>query len=156
MLRFLIALVFVALAGNAAAGVAPTLQNMTVEEFLAYHAKLNSELETKQYDYVKDGKRRDIEKAQTTIRARLSGHQSMSELDDDARLAVFNAHEQVIAIMKDAELDKVTCKKLHQIGSRRPKLVCETERERRAIAERARGERVRNRACTDGLACSGI
>lgn len=133
---------------------APKLSNMSVDEFLAFHTKLSRDLTTRKYDYVNSRNRERIAKQQEQIRGVLAGHQSMSELDDADRTAVFNAHESVVAILNDAELDKVTCRRQHKMGSHLPTTVCQSERERRMLQDESRDQWVRGRAC-QGPNCNG-
>ena len=74
--------------------------------------------------------------------------QSLDELDADSRSKVFAAHQSVLAIMDDAELDKVTCKREHVMGSRMGKSVCTSERQRREASESSRDAMMRNRNCS--------
>lgn len=132
---------------------APKLSNMSVEQFLDYHTKLSRDLNSKKYDYVNRNNRDRIAKQQASIRELLSGHQSMSELNEVDRLAVFNAHESVVAIMNDASLDKVTCRRQHKMGSHRPETICTTAREQRLKSDESRDQFVRPKTCASGASC---
>lgn len=133
--------------------VAPQ-SGMTAKEFLAYHDKLERNLASKQYDYVNAANRARIAREQDAIRKSLAGHLSLDELDASARAKVVQSHENVLAIMDDAELDKVTCKREHKMGSRMGRAVCTSARERQQHADLARETITRNRTCT-GAGCSG-
>jgi hypothetical protein len=142
-----------AVATAATATVAtPKLQNMTAQEFLDYHASLQRDLQSRKFEHVSNRDRLAIEAAQGEIRAALAGQADMQALTPEARVAVFNAHEKVVAIMNDANLDRVTCKREHQLGSHRPRTVCFTERELRDMMERNRNERMRAGGC-EGPGC---
>jgi hypothetical protein len=135
------------------AGAAPHVRDMTAKEFLAYHDRLDRDLDKKQFDYVTSANRAKIEREQGVIRKTLEGHATLDELDESARTKVFNAHESVVAIMNDAELDKVTCKREHKPGSHMGRSVCTSARERRESSEAARETISRNRTCT-GADCN--
>jgi len=149
-----LALAFAAPALAASQGnvVAPQT-DMTVKEFLAYHDKLERNLGSKQYDYVNASNRARIAREQDTIRRSLAGHQSLGELDAATRTKVSASHENVLAIMDDAELDKVTCKREHKMGSRMGRTVCTSERQRQETMASGQDAIRRNRTCT-GAACS--
>jgi hypothetical protein len=141
------------LAASSGNVVAPQT-DMTAKEFLTYHDKLERNLGSKQYDYVNAANRARIAREQDAIRKSLSGHQSLDELDAASRAQVLQSHENVLAIMDDAELDKVTCKREHKMGSRMGRTVCISARERQQQADMARETITRNRTCT-GAECSG-
>jgi hypothetical protein len=128
--------------------------DMTAKDLLAYHDRLERNLDSKQYDYVNASNRARIAREQGAIRKSLSGHASLDELDAAARAKVMQSHESVLAIMDDAELDKVTCRREHKMGSRMGRTVCTSARERRQQADMARETITRNRTCM-GAECSG-
>jgi hypothetical protein len=126
----------------------PKLSNMSVAEFLDFHKKLARDLETKKYDHVGNRSRELVAKHQKKIRDTLYGRQTMADLEEIDRMAVFNAHESVVAILNDAELDKVTCRRQHKMGSRMPQTVCTTARERKMLQDESRDSIIRARACS--------
>jgi hypothetical protein len=134
---------------------APKVSNMTPREFLSYHASIARKLETKGFAHVDNEQRRDVAKAQAEIESVLDGKRSMDELSDAERLELFNAHEHVIAIMNDAELDRLICKREKKVGSHRGELVCHTKRQlQEARADKAQFRRTRT--CTPGQAGCGM
>jgi len=126
----------------------PKLSNMSVAEFLDFHAKVARDLQTKQYEHVNERNRELVAKEQKRIRDTLYGRQSLADLEELDRMAVFNAHESVVAIINDAELDKVTCRRQHKMGSRMPQTVCTTARERKQLQDESRTSFTRTRACS--------
>jgi hypothetical protein len=126
----------------------PKLSNMSVAEFLDFHTKLARDLETKKYEHVNNRNRDLVAKNQKKIRDTLYGRQSLADLAEIDRMAVFNAHESVVAILNDAELDKVTCRRQHKMGSRMPQTICTTARERKQVQDESRDSIVRARACS--------
>ena len=143
-----------ALAASQGSGVASArVADMSVKDFLTYHDRLERNLESKQYDYVNAANRAKIAREQDQIRKSLAGHQSLDELDAASRSKVVAAHEKVVAIMDDAELDKVTCKREHVMGSRMGKTVCTSARARQHAAEQGRDAIMRNRTCS-GADCN--
>jgi hypothetical protein len=154
VLAFVLALGASIAAAATATESAPTLQNMTVQEFLDYHASLQRDLQSRKFDHVSNRDRLAIEAAQNEIRTALAGQSDIQALPQEARVAVFNAHEKVVAIMNEANLDRVTCKREHQLGSHRPRTVCFTERELREMTARNRHERMRSGGC-EGPSCQG-
>ena len=92
-----------AFAASQGSGAAPHVANMTAQELLAYQDRIDRDLDKKQFDYVNSANRAKIEREQDVIRNTLAGHENLDELDENARMKVFNAHENVVAIMNDAE-----------------------------------------------------
>ena len=156
--RLLAALVFaVAFSTPALAdGIdAPKVSNMTPKEFISYHATVAKKLETKSFEHVDNEQRRDVASAQAEIKSVLDGKSSMEELSDAERIELFNAHEHVVSILNDAELDRRICKRVKKIGSNRGELVCTTKRAMQANnVDKAQMRRTRN--CSPGQAgCYG-
>jgi len=142
-----------AVAASQGSGATQQVATMTVKDFISYHDRLERNLGSKQFDYVNAANRARIAREQDAIRKSLAGHQSLDELDANSRSKVFAAHQSVLAIMDDAELDKVTCKREHVMGSRMGKSVCTSERARREAAESSRDAMMRNRNCS-GADCN--
>lgn len=151
------AVLLIAFGGSALAdstGIsAPRVKNMTVQEFTAFHAKLSDKLDTKAYAHVDNEQRRRFDAAQADIRSLLDGKASMAELTEDQRASLFNAHERVVAVMNDAELDRMICKRVQKIGSHRGELQCRTQRQIRDERESYQANKRRTRVCSGGLGC---
>lgn len=134
---------------------APKVSNMTPKEFLRYHSDVARKLESKSYEHVDNERRRDVASAQAEIRSVLDGKTTMDELTDAERIGLFNAHEHVVSILNDAELDRRICKRETKIGSHRGELVCTTKRAMQARNADKAGFR-RTRACNPGsVGCFG-
>ena len=73
------------------------------------------------------------------------------ETHDDASGTPSNPEESV------SKLDKKVCKQQHVVGSRRPRQVCQSERERRELAEQSQRNMMDRGACREGssVTCSG-
>jgi hypothetical protein len=134
---------------------APKVSNMTPKEFLKFHNDVARKLESKSYEHVDNERRRDVASAQAEIKSVLNGKRSMDELSDAQRIELFNAHEHVVSILNDAELDRRICKRETKIGSHRGELVCTTKRAMQARnADKANFRRTR--ACSPGsVGCFG-
>jgi hypothetical protein len=131
------------------------VENMNREQFLAYHSKLARDLETRKYEHVSNSSRDKIAESQAKIRQTLEGKASLEQLDSDERVRLFNAHEHVIAVLNDSELDRVVCKRQHQLGSHRPKLQCQTVREQQEIAAQQKLNNLKTRNCGSGESFTG-
>lgn len=138
--------------GTAASqGNTRSVRTLQLSEIVSYHDKLARELETSKYKHVTNSSRDRIAAAQETIKSTVADKRSMEDLAPGARSSVYDAHADVLAILQDAELDRVICKKRHQIGSNRPKLECQTKRESMDAASR---QQPRMRNCPAGNICS--
>jgi hypothetical protein len=131
---------------SAASAAGTSQSNMSVQDYLTYHDRLNRDLETKPFNYVTDASRAKVAAAQAQIHTVLQGKSSIAELSVENRTALVAAHDQVLAVMKDAELDKLECKNQHVMGSHRPKVVCQTKRERLALSDHSREQLRRSQA----------
>jgi hypothetical protein len=146
-----------AAAQGSSASTAPSTADMTPSQYLAWHDKLAQDLRTRSYDYVDAAHLAEISKAQGTIHRLLDGKQSLDQLSAEQRVELAAANDEVYAALDDAKLDKKVCKQQHVMGSRRPKLVCQTERERRELAEQSQRNLIKRGACQQGssVSCTG-
>jgi hypothetical protein len=117
---------------------APQVGNMDTSEFLAFHDAVRRDIESGRYGKLDARTRDTIDAQQRIIESRLDGGRQLEELNDDARLAVFNAHERVVALLNDDEAQRTICRREHQVGSHRPRVVCLTERDRDLAAQQNR------------------
>ncbi|HQW64168.1 MAG TPA: hypothetical protein PLZ17_05605 [Pseudomonadota bacterium] len=145
------------LAQGAAAGTEPSPTDMSPAQFLAWHDQLAQDLRTRRYDYVNAAHLAEISRAQGTIHRLLDGKQSLDELSADQRAELAAANAEIHASLDDAKLDKKVCKQQHVVGSRRPRQVCQSERERRELAEQSQRNMMDRGACREGssVTCSG-
>ncbi len=123
--------------GRAVPGT-PRLSNMPAEQFLRWHDEVDRKLRTTRYEHISVADLAEVDREQARIRRLVGSHASMDELSGDDQLAVFNAHERVVAILEDAEDDRVICRLRFIVGSHLPVSVCSTVGELRA-ASRALG-----------------
>jgi hypothetical protein len=152
-LAALLAVALPTFADNSA--TAPTVNNMSVQEFLAYHDGVAKKADTREFEALSRSERDQLAAAQGEIRAALAGKASMSELDDAGKLVVFNAHEKVVALVNKAEDERLVCVQKKRLGSHRHTLECRTVAQIREEREAARGERMRVGACDPRLGSCG-
>jgi hypothetical protein len=146
-----------ALAAGSPASAEPSATGRSPALYLAWHDKLAEDLRTRSFDYVNAAHLAEISKAQGTIHNLLDGKQSLDELSAEQHAELAEANDIVLASLDDAMLDKKVCKQQHVMGSRRPRQVCQSERERRELAEQSQRNMVKKGACTQGssVSCSG-
>lgn len=100
-------------------------------------------------------KRRDLtelQEAHSTMHRLLEGHDAPEELDNEDRIALFNAQHKITAIVGSDDKNRKICKRVAVTGSRVAAVECMTvaEREARArAASRMAGEAIRN-ICVPG------
>lgn len=129
--------------------------NMSVAEFLDWHEKVERRATTKAFDALSRTEREQLAAAQSELRGVLAGKQSMAELDDAGKIAVFNAHERVVALVEKAENERMVCEQKKRLGSHRHQLVCRTVGEIREGRQGAQRELLRTRTCDPSTGCSG-
>ena len=154
----LFALIFAGLlcCGNALAdNLAQPIVVKDVAKFLDYQRDLRVDMQGKsKFKHVDESSKRRLFAAQDTLFAVLKDKQSINELDDEQRIAVYNAQAEITAVLTDAELDRPVCKREKPIGSNMMKTICITKRESREMQERQKANGLRTRACDNGE-CSG-
>lgn len=146
-----------AAAQGSPASAAPSTADMSPSQYLAWHDQLAQDLRTRSYDYVDAAHLAEISKAQGTIHRLLDGKQSLDELSAEQRVELAAANDEIQASLDDAKLDKKVCKQQHVMGSRRPRQVCQSERERRELAEQSQRNLMKRGACQQGssVSCTG-
>lgn len=101
-----------------------------------------------------DGERDALAGAQSELRAVLEGKASMAELDDASKQAVFNAHENVVAPVNEAEDERMVCTRTKRFGSHRHQLECRTIAQQREERDRAREKRLRQATAACSFNCN--
>jgi hypothetical protein len=91
-----------------------------------------------EYGSIKRRDLRDLEAAHATMHRLLEGHDAPEELDNDDRIALFNAQHKITAIVGSDDKNRKICKRVAVTGSRVAAVECLTvaERESRARASR--------------------
>jgi hypothetical protein len=103
-------------AGTAAATQVPA-QGAAVDEFLAYQSTIRERFEQNLPRKLSRGEWARLEQAQATLRRHLEGKGGMDELNEDERTAVFNAQEEVAALIRGDESERVICRRERPTGS---------------------------------------
>lgn len=156
ILRHLLAALLLCAALPTIASDAPTVNNMSVQQFLEYHDDVARRATTKDFEALSRGDKEKLANAQAEIRQALDGKASMADLDDAAKLTVFNAHEQVVALVNKAEDERMVCTQKKRLGSHRHQLECRTVAQIKADREAARNTRLRTGTCDSRYgACGG-
>lgn len=96
--------------------------------------------------------------AQDRIFALLDGVSSVEQLDDRQQIELFNAIEEVKAILLDNDADRQTCWRERKIGSNRPQTRCATVAELQQIRQGAEDWKGKPTICGDmggGMDCGG-
>lgn len=155
-LRALLVVFLLALAAPAAADLRRAddlvVANMGVAEFLDWHAEVARRARTNEFNALTKDQLAELAAAQAELRTILEGRANMGELDVDAKLRVFNAHEIVLALVTQAEDDRLVCKQEKRLGSHRHQLVCRTAKQLREERGNTQNELRRTRTCNPTIA----
>lgn len=156
MRTFVLALVLLLSAPLVSASGMPEPRRIDdIPTFLAQQRDIADAIENaKKFRHVSNSQRDRLAKAQDTLLTLLEGRSSIDELDADERVRLYNAQEEVNAVLTDADLDRPICQRRKPVGSHRPILECYTRRERDEAATAARQSRLKTRACS-GPECIG-
>lgn len=141
-------------AANGAKSAEPTLAEINAQQL-----QLRADVE-KGRGLFKDlpaAKRVEVLARQSRVIEISGGAQSVDQLDEEARIELFNSLEFIRATVAQAEGDRKVCEKSKLVGSNRYQVVCMTASERekiRAQTREALGREVRCNlsaaACTSG------
>ncbi len=95
------------------------------------------------YAHLTDGEKQTILRKQDAIYALIEGRTSFDGLREDEKVRLFNAVEEVRALVSKAEDSRMVCERVRVIGSNRPQNKCLTVAERRRQRERAQQQGIR-------------
>ena len=84
------------------------------------------------FAYVETDERLAIDASLRRMRGLLAGKRTLAELDEDERVAVFNAQAQINAILTRRDGERVICDRRIIVGSHRKETFCETYADRMA------------------------
>lgn len=99
-----------------------------------------------------------MHRAQDRIFQMLDGVNEIDQLDADRQAELFNAIEEVKAVIAQNEDDRQVCRREHKLGTTMKQTVCATVAERRAITEGAQDWKGKPSVCGqlgDGMDCGG-
>jgi hypothetical protein len=140
--------------GVAAQDTTQAVQIPDIETFLDQQRDIREDMASKRkFKHVTDYDKRRLYAAQDQIFSLLDGRSSTDELNSDQLVAVYNAQEEVNAVLTDAELDRPICERETVVGSRMTKTVCLTVRERRDLQQAARQTMLKPRTCDPATGC---
>ncbi|HRQ63621.1 MAG TPA: hypothetical protein PKZ76_01930 [Xanthomonadaceae bacterium] len=111
--------------GTLGATQIPT-QGAAVDEFLAYQDTIRERFEQQLPRKLSRNEWSRLEQAQATLRKHLEGKPGMDALNDDERTAVFNAQEEVAALIRGDESERVICRRERPTGSNIGVRTCRT------------------------------
>lgn len=126
------------LAGTARAEQLP----LEVGKIVSQQQKLQAELKARsgRYKNMPEAKRSEVLGRQQRLLALLDGKQTSADLSDDERKDAVTTLEWIAATIKNAEEDRMICKRERTIGSQRVTQTCRSQAQMRADNERAREE----------------
>ena len=109
-----------------------------VSEFLDYQRTVRSKIEDGKYGKFSRSEINRLDRAQNTMFKLLTGKESTDELSEKERMEVFNAQQEVQALLAENDQDKVTCRREKSVGSHFRRSNCKTQAQREREAEAAR------------------
>lgn len=140
--RIALLVLFLGACGAASAGETyVTKKKIEPAHFDALVETLDGEMRAGgRFEHVSLAERARIHAAVSRMRQVLHGRQSIDELREHERVAVFNAQEEINGILTRRDGERLVCERRPLPGSHRKETVCETYAERMA---RQRGSRQR-------------
>ena len=117
-----------------------------------------SEIATGKYVRFEASELARLHGAQDRIFKLINGVDEIERLAPDQRADLFNALEEVKAIIAQNEEDRQVCQREHKVGTNRKVIVCETVAERRRVREGAHDWKGEPSICgflQEGVDCGG-
>jgi hypothetical protein len=112
---------------------------LDVAAFLDTQEEIAAQASGGDFGFMKPSEMRELKTAQSVLHRHLSGVSSIEELDDEAKVAVYNAQQKVNAIITQDRSEEVRCERVQRTGSRFSDTRCYTAEqlaEQRKAAER--------------------
>jgi hypothetical protein len=110
----------------------------SAEKFLAELSQTVELARDGQYGPINRADRKRLLEAEATIVALLEGQTDARHLQPDQRIALYNAQEEITAIVRADDKDRKVCRRVANTGTRLAKAECLTVAEREARAKEAR------------------
>jgi hypothetical protein len=126
MIRSLLSIAALMLCIATAGATQIPTQGAAVDEFLAYQDTIRERFEQQLPRKLSRTEWSRFDQAQATLRRHLEGKAGMEELNDDERTAVFNAQEEVAALIRGDESERVICRRERPTGSNIGVRTCRT------------------------------
>jgi hypothetical protein len=138
VLSFALALAFAVHPSLGLASDDPAPAEMTRAGEILEEADLSLRLARRgEYGPIKRSDLADLEQAHADLHRLLEGHEAPEELDNDDRIALFNAQHRITAIVGSDDKNRKICKRIAVTGSRVAAVECLTVAEREARARAA-------------------
>jgi hypothetical protein len=110
----------------------------SAEKFLAELSQTTEMARDGQYGPINNADRKRLLEAEATIIALLEGQTDARHLHPDQRIALYNAQEEITAIVRADDKNRKVCRRVASTGTRLAKAECLTIAEREARAKEAR------------------
>ena len=156
MLRIATMLLIVCTSGVALAASTATvpLKAVDIPAFLAHQEQLRDDLAGAKFAHLDNQSKDRIRAAQDALFEVLAGKRTVDELDDGERRRVFDAQNEIAAVLDDAEADRPICANAPRLGSRLHNVECWSKRERELERSNRNLELLRNQPCGDSQNCN--
>lgn len=158
MLRaFALALVFALSAPFAAAAsdTPPPVVIKDIPKFLKHQEALRDDMEKKKFAHVDAESKRHLFAAQDQLFNVLRGKTSIDQLNNDELVLVYNAQNEIAAILQNAEDDRPICERSERLGSHFNTTNCMSKRQREAQRQETKLRLQDPSTCQDRSTCAG-
>lgn len=106
-----------------------TPEKVTIPEFRLYLADLREAVNEGVPREFNDKEMREFNRINMRLLSLTDGRDSIDEMSDDERLALYNAQEELQSILIGKREDQVICRKRHTVGTNFKRTQCYTRRE---------------------------
>jgi len=155
MIRIALALLILVASGGVLAAPAST-DAMNIPQFLVHQDCLREDLAgSSRFAHLDNESKRRIYDSQDVLFALLRERRSVDELSDAERLQVFDAQNQIAAVLADAEADRPICENTPRLGSHMHNIDCWSKRQRQAKVDQYRTMMLQEKRCGDSFKCKG-
>jgi hypothetical protein len=117
----------------------PAVVIKDIPKFIKHQEALRADMEnSKKFAHVDAASKRQLYAAQDQMFGVLKGKSSVEQLDADELVMVYNAQNEIAAILQNAEDDRPICERAEGVGSHFHTTTCTSKRQREANRGAAR------------------
>jgi hypothetical protein len=114
-------------AAHAAPAAAKPLVAQNLNSFEQDSARIRKEMQPGgKYGYISNSERSRVEDRLADMQKLLSAHPDAADLQPDAKVALFNAQEEINGILDHNDNNRLVCEHVAPVGSHRPITTCHT------------------------------
>lgn len=156
LLAFALTASFAAAATDTPAASPAPVVIKDIPKFIAHQQALREDMQNgKKFSHVDAESKRHLYAAQDQLFGVLKNKKSIDELNNEELVSVYNAENEIAAILQNAEYDRPICERSERLGSHFNETKCLSKRQREQLRQETRTRMLDPQTCQDRQTCMG-